>query len=81
MSSAICFNLDQSKILLSGNDLNSWKLVPAWSEYLYLRNERNIKYYEFLHNSAGNTERWYMYLSLDWSKMEGLANQICSLSL
>ena len=24
MSSAVCFNLDQSKILSSGNELNTW---------------------------------------------------------
>ena len=37
MSSAICFNLDQSKILLSGNDLTSG-YTGSSSEMMYFQN-------------------------------------------
>ena len=39
MSSAVCFNLDQSKILSSGNELK----VAKMNEFIHYRAENNVR--------------------------------------
>ena len=54
MSSAICFNLDQSKILSSGNGLNSFRLNESRLQSKYPLIESVFKLKENIVKNGGN---------------------------